>query len=301
MGRSILIGLCLMVFATLAAADHHGAVADFPVDVYVFGNSLELDPPAMVRDGTVYLPVRAVAEAAGGEVTYFPQRDAVVVCTGERCMDMPREESIKVDMRLLVPMEALDAALDVDFDWHPQERIVAVRDGSVGMMAAPIVLPGVDGDYSRTAWDDREAVAVIWWANHCPTVIRYEDRLIQLAEDYKPRGVEFVAVASNDVEQYPADDFPRMKERAEEKGYNFYYVFDETQEVARAYQPERTPDVFLVNPDGFVVYRGPIEDSEHTDRVERRHLREALDEMLAGEPISMANIAPHGCTVKWRR
>ncbi|MFP4250876.1 MAG: thioredoxin family protein, partial [Armatimonadota bacterium] len=150
-------------------------------------------------------------------------------------------------------------------------------------------------------WDDKEAVAVVWWANHCPTVQRYEERFIELVEDYKPRGVEFVAVASNDVEQYPADDFDKMKERAEEKGYNFPYVYDETQEVARAWGPERTPDVFLVNPEGFVVYRGAIEDSEHVDQVERKHLREALDEMLAGEPISVKNTDPHGCTVKWKK
>ncbi len=296
MRMSVAIALGLMiVFTAAAVADQH------EVDVYVHGEVLELDPPAMEQDGQVYLPVRAVSEAVGSEVTYFANRDAVVVCSGERCTDMPREESIKVDMRLLVPMEALDEALDVDIDWHPEERIVALRSGAVGMKAAPIVLPGVDGPYERTTWDDKEAVAVVWWANHCPTVIRYEDRFIELVDDYKPRGVEFVAVASNDVEQYPADDFDKMKERAEEKGYNFHYVHDETQEVARAWGPERTPDVFLVNPEGFVVYRGAIEDSQHADQVERRHLREALDEMLAGEPISVKNTDPHGCTVKWKK
>lgn len=295
MRMSVWLGLCLMIAAAGVA------VADGPVDVYVHGELLELDPPAMERDGQVYLPIRAVSEAVGSEVTYFAHREAVVVCSGERCTDMPREESIKVDMRLLVPMEALDEALDVDIDWHPEERIVAVRSGAVGMKATPIVLPGVDGSYERTSWRDRQAVAVVFWANHCPTVQRYEDRFIELVADYKPRGVEFVAVASNDVEQYPADSFEKMKERAEEKGYNFPYVYDETQEVARAYGAERTPDVFLVNPDGFVVYRGAIEDSEHPEQVQRRHLREALDELLAGEPISVANTPPHGCTVKWKK
>lgn len=296
MRMSVLMALCLMlVLAGVAVADHH------EVDVYVHGAVLDLDPPAMVQNGQVYLPVRPVAEAVGAEVTYFANRDAVVVCSGDRCTDMPREESIKIDMRLLVPMEALDEALDVDIDWHPEERIVALRTGAVGMMAHPIVLAGVDGPYERTTWDDKEAVVVAFWSNHCPTVVRYEDRMIELVNDYEPRGVEFVAVGPNCAEQYPADNFERMKERAEEKGYNFAYVRDETQEVARAYGAERTPDIFVVNPEGFVVYRGPIEDSEHVDRVERKHLREALDEMLAGEPISMANIAPHGCTVKWIR
>ncbi len=299
MRRSVLILVCLTLLVGVAVADHHGGVEDGPVDAYVFGEALEMDPPAMVVGGRLFLPVRGVAEAVDAEVTYFAERDAVVVCVGDRCTDMPREQSIKVDQRLLSPMEALDEALDVDIEWHPGERIVAVRDGAVGMMAAPIVLPGVDGPYERTAWDDREAVAVVWWANHCPTIHRYEERFIQLVDDYRPRGVEFVAVASNCVEQYPADDFDKMKERAEEKGYNFYYVFDETQEVAHAYGPERTPDVFLVNPDGFVVYRGAIEDSQHPEEVERRHLREALDEMLAGEPISVRKTPPHGCTVKW--
>ncbi|MGI5817932.1 MAG: redoxin family protein [Armatimonadota bacterium] len=295
MRMSVWMGLCLVVaFAGVAAADD-------PVDVYVHGELLELDPAAMERDGQVYLPVRAVSEAVGSEVTYFAHREAVVVCSGERCTDMPREESIKVDMRLLVPMEALDEALDVDIDWHPEQRVVALRTGAVGMMAPAIVLPGVNGPYERTSWDDKAAVAVVWWANHCPTVIRYEDRFIELVADYTPRGVEFVAVGSNCGEQYPADNFEKMQERAEEKGYNFFYVRDETQEVARAYGPERTPDVFLVNPAGFVVYRGSIEDSEHVDQVQRRHLREALDELLAGEPISMANTPPHGCTVKWKR
>lgn len=295
MGRSVLLGLCLILLAGVAMADHH------ELEVYVLGEPLDLDVPAIAVDGRVFVPVRAVAEAVGAEVTYFAARDTVVVCVGDRCTDIPREESIKVENRLLAPLEALDQALDVDIAWHPEERIVAVRDGAVGMMATPIVLPGVDGPYERTAWDDREAVAVVWWANHCPTIHRYEERFIQLVDDYRPRGVEFVAVASNCVEQYPADDFDKMKERAEEKGYNFYYVFDETQEVARAWGPERTPDVFLVNPHGFVVYRGAIEDNQHADQVERRHLREALDELLAGEPISMPNTPPHGCTVKWKQ
>lgn len=295
MARSVVMGMCLVIMIGGVA------VADDPVDVFIYGERRQLEPPAMVRAGVVYLPVRAIAEAVGAEVTYFPHRKAVVVCSGERCTDMPQDQSIEIDGRILVPLAVLDEALDVEIEWHPEHGQVAVRRGAVGMKAPPLILPGVDGPYRRTSFADKAAVVVVFWANHCPTVQRYEERFIRLVADYLPRNVEFVAVSSNDGERYPADNFENMKVRAAEKGYNFFYVRDETQEVARAYGPERTPDVFLVNSDGFVVYRGRIDDVEDPAQVTRHDLREALDELLAGRPITVRETPPHGCTIKWKR
>lgn len=293
--RSAMMGVFLL------AASAVMALADEPVEVFIYGEPQDLQPPAIVREGTVYLPVRALAEAVGAEVTYFAHRGAVVVCSGERCTDMPADQSIEIEGRTLVPLEVLDEALDVVIDWHPDTAQVALRSGAVGMKAAPIVLTGVDGPYSRTAFDDKPAVVVVFWANHCPTVQRYEERFVRLVADYLPRGVEFVAVGSNDGERYPADNLDNMKLRAADKGYNFIYVRDETQEVATAYGPERTPDVFLVNPHGFVVYRGRIEDAEDPAQVTRHDLREALDELLAGRSITVKDTPPHGCTIKWKQ
>ncbi|MGD9495504.1 MAG: redoxin family protein [Armatimonadota bacterium] len=295
MMRSVVLGACLVVMFGGVA------VADDAVEVFIYGERQQLEPPAVVRDGVVYLPVRAIAEAVGAEVTYLPHGQAVVVCSGERCTDMPNEQSIEINGRILVPLEVLDEALDVEIDWYPESGQVAVRSGAVGMKAAPIVLPGVSGPYSRTSFDDKAAVVVVFWANHCPTVQRYEERFVRLVADYLPRNVEFVAVGSNDGERYPADNFENMKLRAAEKGYNFFYVRDESQQVARAYGPERTPDVFLVNSDGFVVYRGRIEDAEDPAQVTRHDLREALDELLAGASITVRETPPHGCTIKWKQ
>lgn len=292
---TLLCVLALLPAALVASAAGHHA------EVYVYGEKADVQPPARVHEGVPYVPLRAVTLAVGGEVTWLEERQVAVVCRDDRCTDFPRPDALEISGHLLVPLADLAEALGVDADWSEAARQVIIRDGVIGMKALPMSLPGVDGPYERTRYDDKNAVAIIFWANHCPTVIAYEERLRQLADDYRDRGVEFVALATNCVEQYPADSFENMKIRAREMQYNFPYVYDETQDLAHYYGAERTPDVFLVNPAGFVVYRGRIEDNQNPERVQRRDLREALDEMLAGEEISVKVTPPHGCTIKWKK
>lgn len=118
--------------------------------------------------------------------------------------------------------------------------------------------------------------------------------------DYADRGVRVVAVSSNDAERYPEDSFEAMVERARAEAFPFDYLYDEDQRVARAYGPERTPEVFLFDAERRLVYHGAIDDSRDESAVVRHHLREALDAVLAGGQPPVSATPPVGCTVKWR-
>ena len=166
--------------------------------------------------------------------------------------------------------------------------------------APPFALPGVDG---RThALDDYAAapLAVIWSCNHCPYVQAWESRMMAIQSDYGDRGFRLVAINSNDAEQYPEDSFEEMRRRAGRVGFNFDYLYDEDQAVARAYGPERTPEVFLFDSNRRLVYHGAIDDSRDEHAVTRHYLREALDAVLVGAAPATAETPPVGCSVKWR-
>ena len=172
----------------------------------------------------------------------------------------------------------------------------------VGSKAPDFELPGVDGKtYSLSGFADKQAVVVIFSCNHCPYVVMYEDRMVQLQADYAARGVQVIAICANDAAKYPADSFAAMKQRAADKGFNFPYVRDDSQAIARAYGAEVTPDVFVVNRGGVIVYRGRIDDNaQEPARVQSHDLRNALDQLLAGQPITVANTEPVGCSIKWK-
>ena len=176
---------------------------------------------------------------------------------------------------------------------------MALRIGSKG---PDFDLPGVDGrNHSLSSFSDEKAVVVIISCNHCPTVVAYEDRMMAIRSEYKDKGVALVVINPNDEVRYPADSFENMVTRAKDKGFNFPYLRDETQEVARAYGATRTPEVFVLDSDRRLVYHGRIDDNEHEpDRVVSHDLRRALDELLAGKPISTPETTPVGCTVKWK-
>jgi len=176
---------------------------------------------------------------------------------------------------------------------------MALEIGSKGM---DFDLPGVDGKrYSLSSFVDRQAVVVIISCNHCPTVVAYEDRMIAIQNDYQEKGVALVAINPNDEARYPSDSFENMAIRAQEKGFNFPYLRDETQEVARAYGATRTPEVFVLDCDRRLAYHGRIDDNEYEpSSVQSHDLRKALDELLAGKSVSTPETTPVGCTVKWK-
>jgi len=173
---------------------------------------------------------------------------------------------------------------------------------AIGTKAPDFDLPGTDGrSYSLGTFTDKAATVVIFSCNHCPYVVANEDRMIQLQAEYADKGVQLVAINPNDEVKYPADSFEAMKTSAAEKGFNFPYLRDESQEVARAYGASVTPEVFLVDGTGVVVYHGRIDDNVmEPANVLRHDLREALDELLGGHGISVADTEPVGCTIKWK-
>ncbi len=138
--------------------------------------------------------------------------------------------------------------------------------------------------------------------NHCPYVIHIHDELLKITNEYAEKGLSFVAVSSNDVENYPDDSPEKMKELADEKAFNFPYLYDDTQEVAKAYQAECTPDFFVFDADLKCVYRGRMDGSSPGNGVPLtgEDLRMALDNLLAGLPIDTEQHPSMGCNIKWK-
>ena len=171
----------------------------------------------------------------------------------------------------------------------------------VGKLGPSFTLKGVDGKmHSLRDCADRKAVVVVFTCNHCPAAVSYEDRLVRLQADYAKKGVQLVAINPNEDKGHPTDSYEHMVQRAKDKGFNFPYLRDETQEVAKAYGALRTPHVFLLDQKRKVVYRGRIDDNVNDPAAVRRHdLREAIDEVLAGKPVSVPTTEAVGCTVKW--
>lgn len=172
----------------------------------------------------------------------------------------------------------------------------------IGTPAPPFSLPGVDGKtYSLDSFADAELLVVVFTCNHCPYAKACEDRLMEIHHDYRDRGVELVAINPNDAEKYPDDSFEKMKERAASKGFNFPYLRDESQEVARAYDAACTPDIFVFDRDRKLVYNGRIDDNwQEPEKVTRRDLREVLDAALEGRTVDFEHVPSMGCSIKWK-
>ncbi len=144
---------------------------------------------------------------------------------------------------------------------------------------------------------------VMFICNHCPYVKHVNEELVHLAKDYMSRGIGFVAISANDVERYPDDAPDRMKETALKLGYPFPYLYDESQETARAYQAACTPDFFLFDNAKKLVYRGQLDDSRPGNGipVTGKDLRRAMDWLLEGKTVPEAEQKPSiGCSIKWK-
>jgi peroxiredoxin len=146
-----------------------------------------------------------------------------------------------------------------------------------------------------------DALLVMFICNHCPFVIYVRDEITKLANDYMDRGVAIVAINSNSVDTHPQDGPEHMKRLATELGWRFPFLFDETQEVAKAYRAACTPDFFLMDAERKLVYRGQFDDSRPTNNVPvtGEDLRAALDAVLAGDPVPSEQKPSMGCNIKW--
>jgi thiol-disulfide isomerase/thioredoxin len=181
----------------------------------------------------------------------------------------------------------------------------------IGSPAPPFSLPGTDGKtYSLASFDKSDILVIIFTCNHCPTAQAYEDRIIQLTNDYASKKVSVVAIMPNDPSSINLDElgytdmgdsFEEMKLRAKEKKFNFPYLYDgENEKVALAYGPIATPHVFIFDRKRILRYSGRIDNIEKpTKTPTEKDTRNAIDELLAGKPVSVPTTKVFGCSIKW--
>jgi peroxiredoxin len=174
----------------------------------------------------------------------------------------------------------------------------------LGMSAPPFRLPDTGGKpVSLEDFQEAPALLVAFICNHCPFVQHIRSHFAQLARDYQARGVAVTAISSNDVESYPDDSPEKMAEEVKATGYTFPYLYDESQEVAKAYRAACTPDFYLFDRDRRLIYRGQYDDSRpgNNKPVTGADLRAALDAVLAGGKVPEDQRASLGCNIKWKR
>lgn len=172
----------------------------------------------------------------------------------------------------------------------------------LGTRAPEFELPGADGKvYALRNANDRAAYLVMFICNHCPFVQLLREELAAIGRDYLPRNVEIFAINSNDAKTYPADSPEKMRAEAETWGYEFPYLVDADQSIAKAYRAACTPDFYLFNADLELVYRGQLDDSRpgNGKPVTGADLRAALDAVLNDQAVSDQQIPSVGCNIKW--
>ena len=146
------------------------------------------------------------------------------------------------------------------------------------------------------------ATIIAFICNHCPFVLHINKQLVQLANDYSLRGVGFIAISSNDIDRYPMDSPEKMKDHADKELYPFPYLFDETQEVAKAYNAACTPDFYVFDKDLRSIYHGQLDDSrpENGILVTGKDIREVLETMLSNRIYKKVQKPSIGCSIKWK-
>ena len=173
----------------------------------------------------------------------------------------------------------------------------------LGTEAPSFELPDYDGNkVSSEQYRGKQGLLVIFMCNHCPYVMHVAPELARLGKDYLDKGLGIVGISSNDVANYPDDSPEKMKLEAAEQGYSFPYLYDESQEVAKAYSAACTPDFFLFDGDLKLVYRGQLDDSRPKQGTEPdgKDLRAAIDALLSGADMPEAQKPSIGCNIKWK-
>ena len=172
----------------------------------------------------------------------------------------------------------------------------------LGSDAPDFSLPNVDGSTVSLSDFADSPLLVIFMCNHCPFVIHLRSELASFGDEYLAKGLKIVGISSNDVETHPQDSPEKMKEEAASAGYNFPYLYDESQEAAKAYHAACTPDFFLFDKDHKLVYRGQFDDSRPDSGipVTGADLKAACDAVLAGDPVEEDQKPSIGCNIKWK-
>lgn len=174
----------------------------------------------------------------------------------------------------------------------------------LGTQAPDFQLPSVSGKtVSLSHYSGSKGLLVAFICNHCPYVIHIQEEFVRLAQEYQAKGIGVVAINSNDVQHYPDDSFEKMQEVAINQSYCFEYLFDETQEVAKAYDAACTPDFFLFDATFKLVYRGQMDDSrpKNGKPLSGKDLRQALDCVLSNKACPDLQIPSQGCNIKWKK
>jgi peroxiredoxin len=166
-------------------------------------------------------------------------------------------------------------------------------------------LPGVDGRHYSSKDFSSKVLVVAFSCNHCPYVQAYEDRMISFQREYGAKGVQLIAINSNETKNYPEDNFEEMVKRAKAKGFNFPYLRDEEQSVADAFGATHTPEFFVfeqaADSHWRLRYHGKMDDNyQNPAAVKRHYLREAVDAVLAGKSVVEPETHSIGCTIKWK-
>jgi peroxiredoxin len=170
---------------------------------------------------------------------------------------------------------------------------------SLGDVAPDFELPGTDG-HTHSVSTSAPATVVVFTCNHCPYALAWHARIADAARAYAARGVRFLAINPNDAERYPRDSFDAMKRRVAAEDWPMPYLHDESQRVAREYGAKTTPDVFVLDSERRVRYRGAPDGDHHDPSQNATWLREALDAVLAGTEPDRPETEPVGCSIKWR-
>ena len=159
-----------------------------------------------------------------------------------------------------------------------------------------------DSRLSLEQLQGEQGTVVMFICNHCPFVIHVNDQLVKTANEYQSRGIKFIAISSNDVINYPQDGPDKMKIHASEVGYPFPYLYDETQEVAKAYDAACTPDIYLFDEELNLVYRGQLDDSRpgNGEPVTGADLEHAMDCLIDGTSNEKTQKPSIGCNIKWK-
>ena len=175
----------------------------------------------------------------------------------------------------------------------------------LGTSAPDFNLPDTVSDKNVSLADvaGKNATLVMFLCNHCPYVIHVNPEIVRITKDYADKGIGFVGISSNDVVNYPADSPDKMKIHAAEVGYTFPYLYDETQEIAKAYDAACTPDFYVFDKDRKLAYRGRLDFSRpgNSNPLDGADLRSALDAVLSGNSVSEMQYPSAGCNIKWKR
>ena len=188
---------------------------------------------------------------------------------------------------------------------------VAVHAGSIAhaSLAVGTTMPGVTEHMKSTDGRDltlaqvkgEKGTLIIFSCNHCPWAQKWEERIVAIGNDYSKQGIGVAVVNSNDPSVFPDDSFENMRARAKERGMAYPYLYDATSDVARAFGAEHTPEAFLFDPAGHLVYHGTIDDNANDpSAVTQHYLKDALDALLGGREIAVKETKALGCGIRYR-